>query len=73
MFEDRLSLPFETKVLGVPVTVTKLDLRHDDQIVAVCTRGAVAQAIGLADLTLPTPRPEGAEWIDAYRFWLKGR
>jgi hypothetical protein len=70
MFEERLALPFETQVLGVGVTVTRLDLRGDNSIVAVCTRGREQQAIPLVDLPLPRPRPEGAEWIEAYRQWL---
>lgn len=28
------------------------------------------QAIPILDLPLPVPRPDGAEWIDAYRHWL---
>ncbi len=39
MFEERLELPFETQVLGATVTVTSIDLRGDDQINAICTRG----------------------------------
>lgn len=26
----------------------------------------------LRDLPLPTPAPDGAEWIEAYRRWLDG-
>jgi len=66
--EDHLAVPFTTTVLGVEVTVTKLDLT-DDGIVAVCVRGRDRQRIDLLDLPLSTPPPEGAEWIDAYRYW----
>ncbi|MCA1672630.1 MAG: hypothetical protein LC799_10650 [Actinobacteria bacterium] len=31
----------------------------------------VRQVISILDLPLPTPPPEGAEWIDAYRYWLR--
>ena len=72
MFEERLELPFETQVLGATVTVTGIDLRGDDQINAICTRGRDRQAISLEDLPLPSPRPDGSEWIDAYRHW-RGR
>ena len=71
MFEEHVELPFETKVLGAAVTVTSIDLR--DQIVAICTRGLNRQAISLVDLPLPSPRPAGSEWIEAYRYWLGGR
>lgn len=51
-------------------TMTKVDLTEDDTIVAVCTRGRSRQRIPILDLPLPTPPPEGAEWIEAYRHWL---
>ena len=41
----------------------------DDGIVAVCVRGHDRQRLDLLNLPLPTPPPEGAEWIDAYRYW----
>jgi hypothetical protein len=70
MFEDNLAVPFETVVLGVDVTVTGVDLAVDDQIGAVCERGRAAQRIPILDLPLPTPPPDGAEWVDAYRRWV---
>jgi len=69
MFEEHLDLPFETKVLGATVAVTSIDLRDDDQINAICARGRERQAISLLDLPLPSPRPGGSEWIEAYRHW----
>lgn len=70
MLEDNLAVPFETSVLGVTVTVERIDLDAGDRIVAICRRGQVRQAIPLLDLPLPMPAPEGAEWIAAYRHWL---
>ena len=72
MIEDNLKLPFETKVLGVPVEVVSVDLAGD-HIIAVCKRGREQQAISLLDLPLPTPSPEGTEWIEAYRHWSRAR
>jgi hypothetical protein len=69
MIEENLALPFVTQVLGQDVTVTKVDITKRDQIVAICLRGKARQAIPILDLPLPAPRPEGAEWIDAYRRW----
>jgi len=69
MLEEHLVVPFQTTVLGAEVTVTKIDLSYDGEIVAICTRGKHRQAIGILDLPLPTTRPAGAEWIDAYRHW----
>jgi hypothetical protein len=73
MIENNLALPFETTVLGVPVTVERVDLTHRDEIVAVCWRARVRQTIPIIDLPLPAPSPAGAEWIDAYRHWLRGK
>jgi hypothetical protein len=68
MIEDNLAMPFETTVLGVTVTVRKVDQTMSG-IVAVCVRGRHRQAIPILDLPLPDPPPEGAEWIAAYRHW----
>lgn len=72
-FENHLELPFETQVLGVAVTVARIALADDNQISAVCTRGRDRQAISLVDLPLTSPRPDGSEWIEAYRHWLGKR
>ena len=71
MIEDNLAIPFETAVFGVTVTVHKIDLTEADQIVARCRRGNMRQAVPIRDLPLPTPPPNGAEWIEAYRRWLR--
>lgn len=57
---DELTVPFETAVLGVSVTVTALDL-VDHGVCAVCTRGRHRQRLPLTDLPLPDPPPAGAE------------
>ena len=69
LIEENLALPFVTQVLGQEVTVAKLDITKRDEIVAICARGKATQAIPILDLPMPNPRPEGAEWIDAYRRW----
>jgi Calcium binding len=73
MIEQKLCLPFSTVVLGIQVTVEKIDLNEAGQIVAVCARGPERQRIPIVDLPLPSVRPEGAEWIEAYRRWAQGR
>jgi hypothetical protein len=65
-------VPFETNVLGVVVKVTGVDVTRDDALVAICERGRTKQRVPLGDLPLPTPKPRGAEWIDAYRAWVEG-
>jgi hypothetical protein len=73
MLDEHLDMPFKTEVLGVEVIVEKVDLTDDDQIVVVCARRKSRQTIPILDLPLPSPPPKGAEWIDAYRRWARGR
>ena len=70
MIDENLEVPFATTVLGIPVTVERVDLSRSEQIVAICRRGRVRQSLPILDLPLSTPPPEGAEWIEAYRMWL---
>jgi len=70
--DEHLVVPFETTVLGMAVTVKGVDLTDRGEIVAVCSRGRHRQAIPILDLPLPSPAPEGAEWIEAYRLWAGG-
>jgi hypothetical protein len=69
LIEDNLAVPFEAMVLGVPVTVERIELNRSEQIVAVCRRDCERQSLPILDLPLPTPPPGGAEWIEAYRQW----
>ena len=73
MLEDNLAVPFQTEILGIEVTVERVDMTDDELIVAVCARGRSRQRVPILDLPLPDPRPEGAEWIDAFRRWARGR
>jgi calcium binding protein len=72
MLEEGLRLPFETEVLGVSVTVERIDMTDDEQIVAVCRRGRWRQCLPIVEIPLPKLLPEGAEWIEAYRRWARG-
>jgi hypothetical protein len=72
MLDEHLAVPFEATVLGVPVTVRGVDVTGRDEIVAACSRGRLRQAIPILDLVLPRPAPAGAEWIEAYRRWVRG-
>jgi hypothetical protein len=72
MMENDLATPFTTQVLGVEVTVERVDMTKAGDIIAVCKRGAKRQQIPILDLPLPSPPPAGAEWIEAYRHWRKG-
>ncbi|MBA2601978.1 MAG: hypothetical protein H0U94_00180, partial [Acidobacteria bacterium] len=65
MLEEHLAMPFSTEVLGMEVTVDRIDMTDDEEIVAVCARGRSRQRIRLVELPLPNPAPKGSEWIDA--------
>jgi hypothetical protein len=68
---DELTVPSQTLVLGVAVTVEDLDLTGRGYIVARCSRGDIQQAILVLDLPLPTPAPPGVQWIEAYWRWAR--
>lgn len=70
VLEEKLALPFETTVLGVTVRVEQIRQGPGDHIIAICSRGRARQAVPIVDLPLPSPPPAGAEWINAYRYWL---
>jgi hypothetical protein len=72
MIEDNLALPFITCVLGVEVSVERIELTDAEEIVAICRRGRTRQAIPILELPLPKPGPKGAGWIEAYRRWRRG-
>jgi hypothetical protein len=71
MIEENLEVPFKTVVLGMDVTVERIDLTAEGRVVALCRRGRTRQAIAILDLPLPTPPPSGADWIEAYRHWCR--
>jgi hypothetical protein len=67
MLEENLTVLFATKLLGLEVTVERVDLNKAGEIVAVCRRGRERLRVPVIDLPLPEPKPKGTEWIDAYR------
>jgi hypothetical protein len=70
--QEELCRAFATEILGVQVRVERVELNDADEIVAVCRRGRERQMIPILDLPLPSPRPVGWEWIEAYRHWARG-
>ena len=71
MLDEHLATPFKTEMLGVEVTVERLDMTDDEQIVAVCARGPVAAAYPDPRPAVAQSSPEGAEWIMAFRRWAR--
>src|SRR5262245_11931327 len=51
--EQELALPLNTAVLGVTVSVKKLDVTDRGEVVAICWRGRERSSIPLVDLELP--------------------
>jgi len=72
MLEEHLTVPFTTQLLAMPVRVERIDINDAGDIVAICRRGAQRQQIALLDLPLPSPPPDGWEWVAAYRHWARG-
>ena len=72
MLEDQLAFPFTTDILGTPVRVERVDLNNAEEIVALCRRGRQRQMIPILNLPRPSPSPVGWEWIEAYRYWVRG-
>ncbi len=72
LLDERLDTPFVTKILGTEVSVERIDMTEEEQIVAICRRGRSRQAVPILELPLPEPAPRGAEWIEAYRHWARG-
>jgi hypothetical protein len=72
MLQEHLAVPFLTEILGTPARVERVDLNEADEIVAICRRGQQRQKIPILDLPLPSPPPDGWEWIAAYRHWVRG-
>jgi hypothetical protein len=61
MMDSHSSVPFRTTVLGVPVTVERVDLNQREEIVAVCRRARIRQTVPILDVPLPSPdQSEGA-------------
>jgi hypothetical protein len=69
LLDQHLETPFETKILGVTVTIERIAMTDDEQIIAICRRGRSLQEIPILDLRCRCPRPAGVEWIEAYRCW----
>ncbi len=69
MIEEKLLLPFTTTVLGIQVTVEKIDLNEAGEIVAVCARGPERQRIPIyrRQTRLSTPLIEDTVRLSSFR------
>jgi hypothetical protein len=73
MLQEHLACPFTTEILGHAVTVERINWNDAEEIVAVCRRQRHRQLIPILNLPMPSPPPTGWEWIEAYRYWTRGR
>ncbi|MHB8512464.1 MAG: calcium-binding protein [Actinomycetota bacterium] len=72
MLEENLACPMSALVVGAEVTVSGFDWNPPGEIVARCRRGDREHMINVTALEWPGSQPSGAEWIQAYRLWLRG-
>ena len=72
MIDEHLSTPFRATVLGVDVTVEKIDITDRDEVVVWCRRGVDRQWLRILDVRPSHPAPAGWEWVEAYRQWARG-
>jgi hypothetical protein len=73
MLEDRVACPFTALVVGEEVDVRGFDWAGaPHEIVALCRRKGRTYRVSVTALQWAGRRPVGAEWLDAYRAWLKG-
>jgi hypothetical protein len=68
VLKENVTFPFETTLLGMPVTVTGVE-DSEDVVLAVVRRGKHEQKISLEELPLPNPLPAGGDYLLAYRRW----
>ena len=54
MLEGHVAMPFKTEVLGMAVTVERIDMTDNEEIVAVCARRKSRQRIRIVELPFRT-------------------
>lgn len=70
---DGVVCPFKAKVIGEDVEVVELRERQVGLGVdAVCRYKGKDHRIDIFSLEWPKKKPEGYEWVEAYRAWLGG-
>lgn len=70
--EEHLACPVRALVVGEEVTVLGFDRDPPGELVARCRRGRRTYRVNVTALEWPGPPPDGTEWIEAYRVWLRG-
>jgi len=71
VIEDNVISPFKAKVIGEEVEVVELrSAECGFGIDAVCRYRGKDYRINIHSLEWPRQKPNGFEWIEAYRTWL---
>jgi hypothetical protein len=71
--QDGITCPFTAKVIGEEVEVVELRSRASGLGVdALCRYKGKDYPIDILSLQWGKKKPEGYEWIEAYRLWLSG-
>jgi len=72
MLEEHLRCPVRALVVGEDVTVVGFDRDSPGEIVARCRRDRRVHRANVTALEWSGAPAQGAEWIEAYRAWLRG-
>ena len=74
MIHNHVPCPFTALVVGEPVQVVGFDFGepYETTVMAVCRRKGKRHKINVTSLEWEGATPQGAEWIEAYRVWLRG-
>ena len=75
MIQTAIANPLDKFGLGIKKIIESLMMQRmteNDEIVAICRGNGKRQRISILGIPLPSPPPEGAEWIAAFRYWKRG-
>jgi len=71
--QDRIACPVTARVVGEPVQVVGFDCGDGGtEVVARCKRHGKTYKVSVLSLEWDEKPPKGAEWVEAYRAWLRG-
>jgi hypothetical protein len=74
MVVDNVVCPFKARVIGEEVEVVELrESQVGVGVDAVCRYKGKDYCIDLFSLEWPKTKPEGYEWVEAYRAWRTGQ
>ena len=73
MLQDYLPIPFKALIVGEEVEVVEVDKgREGHCIMVICKRDGKKYKVSVTSLEWPGRPPKAAEWIEAYKAWVRG-